>query len=76
MFAAIARDGTMIGEMSYIRGGAATATVRAARPTRYLAWPKEELRKMLQRNPTMDVAMNSVFTIDLTKKLDGAPAGA
>ncbi len=68
------RDGTLIGEMSFIQGGAATATVKAAGPTRYLAWPKEELRKLLQRNPAMNVAMNSVFSIDLTKKLGGAPA--
>ena len=68
------RDGTMIGEMSFIQGGAATATVRAARPTRYLAWPKDELRKLLNRNPTMDVAMSAVFSVDLTKKLGGAPA--
>ena len=68
------RDGTMIGEMSFIHGGAATATVRAARPTRYLAWPKDELRKLLNRNPTMDVAMSAVFSVDLTKKLGGAPA--
>ena len=68
------RDGTLIGEMSFIQGGVATATVKAAGPTRYLAWPKEELRKLLKRNPAMDVAMNSVFSIDLTKKLGGAPA--
>ena len=68
------RDGTLIGEMSFIQGGAATATVKTAGPTRYLAWPKEELRKLLKRNPAMDVAMNSVFSIDLTKKLGGAPA--
>ncbi len=68
------RDGTLIGEMSFIQGGVASATVKAAGPTRYLAWPKEELRKLLKRNPTMNVAMNSVFSVDLTKKLGGAPA--
>ena len=68
------RDGTLIGEMSFIQGGAATATVCAARDTRLLTWPKTELQKLLKRNPTMDVAMNSVFTSDLTKKLGGAPA--
>ena len=68
------RDGTLIGEMSFIQGGVATATVKAAGPTRYLAWPKEELRKLLKRNPTMNIAMNSVFSVDLTKKLGGDPA--
>jgi CRP-like cAMP-binding protein len=63
------RDGTMIGEMSFLRGGTATATVRVARPTRYVAWPQEDLRKMLRRNPTMDVAMQSVLSADLINKL-------
>lgn len=68
------RDGTLVGEMSFIQGGAATATVRAARETRLLIWPKKELQKLLKRNPTMDVAMNSVFTSDLARKLGGARA--
>lgn len=63
------RDGALIGEMSFISGGPATATVRCLRPTRYLAWKKEELRGLLQRNPTMDVAMTTVFSRDLTQKL-------
>ncbi|OGL59709.1 MAG: hypothetical protein A3J27_01455 [Candidatus Tectomicrobia bacterium RIFCSPLOWO2_12_FULL_69_37] len=69
------RDGTMIGEMSFLRGGNATATVRVARPTRYVAWPQEDLRKMLRRNPTMDVAMQSVLSADLINKLT-APTAA
>ena len=68
------RDGTMIGEMSFIQGGNATATVRTARPTRCLVWPKEELKKLLRRNPTMDIAMNTVFSLGLARKLGGAPS--
>ena len=64
-----AKDGTFIGEMSYIHGGDATATVRTVRPTRYLSWPQDELHKLLKRNPTMDVAMGTVFHMDLTQKL-------
>ncbi len=70
-----ARDGMLIGEISYLRGGAATATVKAARPTRYVAWPREELRKLLRRNPTMDIAMHGVFSMDLTRKLGAAEGG-
>lgn len=70
------RDGTLIGEISYIHGGAATATVRTLRPTRYVSWPKDELRKLLKRNPTMDVAMGTVFNVDLVQKLTaGGSAG-
>lgn len=70
--AARSRDGTMIGEMSFIKGSAATATVRVTRPARYLTWPKDALRKMLRRNPT--VTMKTVLSMDLMKKLGGAPA--
>ncbi len=34
------KDGNFIGEVSFITGGAATATVKALLPTRYVAWPK------------------------------------
>jgi hypothetical protein len=64
-----ARDGAMIGEMSFLQGGNATATVQAAQPCRCIVWPKEELKSLLKRNPTMDIAMNHVFSMDLTRKL-------
>lgn len=63
------RDGNFIGEMSYIRGGPATATVKAVEPMRYLSWTKDSLTKMLNRNPSMRSAMQAVFSADLTKKL-------
>ena len=66
---AMARDGTLVGEMSFIQGGPATATVRVSRPTRYLSWERKALRKMLLRNPTIDMAMRTVFSADLARKL-------
>ena len=73
------RDGTFVGEISFIKGGAATATVRTTVETRYIAWPKAELRGLLRRNPAMASTLQTVFTEDLTKKLvvpvpTGAPA--
>ena len=68
-------DGSFIGEMSFIRGGSASADVRAVRPTRLLRWPQLELRKMLQRSPTMRSTMHAVLSEDLMRKLLGpAPA--
>jgi len=58
--------------MSYVQGGYATATVRVLRPTRYLSWPRKELRRLLKRNPAMDLAMQTVFSMDLTRKLTQA----
>jgi hypothetical protein len=68
------KDGSFIGEMSFITGGAATATVKALEPTRYLSWSKEDLRKLLKRNPSMRFAMQTVLSTDLTKKLMRRPS--
>jgi hypothetical protein len=65
------KDGSLIGEISYITGGAATATVRALEPTRYLSWSKVDLQDLLDRNPHMRFAMETVFSTDLSKKLMG-----
>jgi len=66
------RDGTWVGEMSYLQGGNASATVRVVRTTRYVAWSKGVLTRLLKRNPTMDVAMKSVLSTDLIQKLSGS----
>jgi len=63
------QDGHFIGELSFISGGVATATVRAIEPTRYIAWPKKEIDRLLARNPSMHIAMQGMLTVDLSKKL-------
>jgi hypothetical protein len=68
------RDGNFIGEISFLRGGAATATVRALEPTRYLSWAKEDLSQLLNRNPSMRFAMQTVISADLTGKLMRRPS--
>ena len=65
-----AGDGAIIGEMSFLQGGGASATVRTGAPTSYIVWPTDGLRKLLRRNPTMDVAMRSVLSMDLVHKLE------
>jgi hypothetical protein len=63
------KDGNFIGEVSFITGGAASATVRALTPTRYIAWPKAAVSALLNRNPSMRMAMQSLLSTDLSKKL-------
>jgi len=70
-----ARDGALIGEMSFIQGGNASATVTASVTCRYVFWPEEALRGLLRRNPNIDVAMKNVFSLDLTRKLTGRNEG-
>jgi len=63
------RDGNFIGEVSFITGGTATATVKALRATRYVSWPKEAIKQLLNRNPSMKFAMQAMLSTDLSKKL-------
>ncbi len=67
------KDGAFLGEISLLRGGPATATVRTMCPTRYIAWPKAGLKQLLQRNPAMRFAMQGVISEDLTRKLLNHP---
>ena len=57
------KDGEIVGEMSFIGGNPATATVRTITPTRYVAWEQPALRALLARNPAMSSAMVPAFTL-------------
>ena len=59
----------MIGEISFIRGGQASATVSATAACRVIRWSSDDLNKLLMRNPSMDIGMKQVFSVDLTNKL-------
>ena len=59
----------MIGEISFIRGGQASATVSATTASRIIRWSSDDLNKLLMRNPSMDIGMKQVFSVDLTNKL-------
>lgn len=63
------KDGNFIGEVSFITGGVASATVSVLEPTRYVSWSKKDIKSLLQRNPSMATAMQGVFSTDLSKKL-------
>lgn len=63
------KDGSLVGEVSFITEGTATATVRALERTRYLSWSKEDMRRLLGRNPSMRFAMETLFSKELSKKL-------
>ena len=65
------KDGDFIGELSFFTGGEATATVRTLLPTRYISWPKEAIRQLFNRNPSMRFAMQAMLSADLSKKLMG-----
>src|SRR5258706_1627537 len=63
------KDGNFIGEMRFVTGGAASATVKGLLPTRYIAWPNDAISHLLNRNPSMRFAMQAMLSTDLSKKL-------
>ena len=65
----VIRDGAMIGEISFIKGGEAIATVLATNVCRVIQWSSAELQSILMRNPSMDIGMKHVFSMDWTRKL-------
>jgi hypothetical protein len=63
------RDGSFVGEVSFLTGGTASATVRAVEPTRYLSWSKADVNNLLTRNPAMKLALQTVLSTDLSNKI-------
>lgn len=62
-------SGSLLGEMSFLSGEPARATVKAVQPTKYIMWLQEDLRKLLEHDHEMREVMQTVFNKDLIKKL-------
>lgn len=62
-------DGAFVGEMSFTTHQPASATVTCQTPTRVLAWPREALERLLERNPGLKVSLQGVLGVDMARKL-------
>lgn len=60
---------TFIGEISFLTGEAATATVVVTKPTRVLLWSAKVLQEMLDRDPQLNGLFQNWMAVDLTRKL-------
>jgi CRP-like cAMP-binding protein len=65
-------EGKFIGEMSFITGEPPSADVVALEETRYVAWPKPELKRFLAGNPPLRAALQLIIGTDLVAKLRAA----
>ena len=63
------RDGRFLGEMSFIAGGNASASASTAATTRLVVWSQDELKRLLNRNPTLKFSFQGVLHTDLARKL-------
>lgn len=61
--------GDFLGEMSYLTGKQATATVTTVTPMRYLAFDRTALRTFLEKNTDVRHALESGFNRNLVDKL-------
>lgn len=62
-------EGDFIGEMSFLSGDPATATVMVTNPTHYMGFERGRLRAFLDRNPEIRHAVEASFNRNLMAKL-------
>lgn len=66
---AYCRQGDFVGEMAFVSGNPATATVRTIAATRYLMWRFVDLKQLISKHPDISTALQSVFNRNLIEKL-------
>jgi len=63
-------SGRFIGEISFIlKGNKATATINLKKGSKYLSWKKEELEKLLLKEPNLQQAFEASIARDMANKL-------
>jgi hypothetical protein len=63
------REGQFVGEVAFLTGDPATATVIAARPSRVLFWPRDALREWLAGEPQLHAVLYAALGNDLAEKI-------
>lgn len=66
---AYCRQGDFVGEMAFVSGNSASATVKTVSATRYLVWKFEDLKHLIRKYPDIQSALQSVFNQNLIEKL-------
>lgn len=64
--------GHFIGSISYITEETAPANIVALEPTRYVTWPKQKLKKFMEKNSELHIALQQTLAIDLARSLQSA----
>ena len=58
-----------IGELTFLRGGGASATISVGPGAKYLSWSHAELETMMERKPAFRNAMIALFALDMANKV-------
>jgi hypothetical protein len=60
------KDGQFIGEMSFLSNKPASATVKAALPTKYISWKQKDLKELVSRNPAIIFSLQSAMGVQMS----------
>jgi hypothetical protein len=63
------RENSFIGEMSFLTGNPASATVKAATNMRVIAWKKANLYELMAKENDLKNGLQTLFSYDLAEKL-------
>ena len=61
--------GIFIGEVTFLLGGTASASVSLPAGAKYIEWPKKLLHKAVDRTPALGAAMERLFNRELARKV-------
>ena len=65
-------EGRFVGEISFILGGNATATVNIPKGASFLSWEKTVLNKLLDKHPNLQRAFEARIARDMASKLSNS----
>lgn len=63
------KEGNFIGEISFLIGGDATATITVPKGGEYVAWDRDKLETLMRKSLKLSNALNALFNIDIARKL-------
>jgi hypothetical protein len=61
--------GTFIGEVAFLRGQPASATVTLEEGARYIEWSARRLTDLLTKNPSLKTSLDVLFNADMARKV-------
>lgn len=61
--------GAFVGEVVFLSGGEASATVKIAEGTRYVRWQVEEIRALCRKNPELKLRLEALLNQDMARKV-------
>lgn len=61
--------GAFVGEVVYLSGGTASATVKIAEGTCYVAWESDQLHALSQKNPDLKRRLTALLNQDMAQKV-------